>query len=775
MHKKLLFALILCLFSFNTAIFAQNNGDYRTVDFASGSWTDPTMWEIYNAGTTSWESAVTYPSGSSVAVSITGILSEIVYNTSNLNIGTLTVGEGCRLYAGTPTTKSIRLYGNLVCDGVIGDGANNDGISLMVEGNACTISGSGSIDVKQLLKAISNNSTTLNIQNDVTVRGTGTVVYSLKAGYAFNINVAAGATLNIPNGNISIDGPTGTGTGETFGTYTISGTLNVGNTLYLTTNNATNACTFAVASTGVVNTYTVKAPASGLATHVTQLSSGALFNITNGYFEGTGTATNNTYNFNANSVVQYSKAGDQTINFPALIVPNRLKITGSGLKTLSSNITVDGIFELDGSSTFTLGSGITLGYGAAGTLEYTGMAAQNTGYEWSSLNPPYNVKIDNPNGVTLTEAKSIAGTLTFTRGKLNGSAFTLTLGSAGTISGERSGNYFVGKLKTTRTVGTGSSTFGGLGITLAAGSGENLGDVTVTRTSGSAAIVTMTNGSTSIARKWEFTNTGSATFASREIQCSWPIDDDNNKQLNQMRLYSYDSGLLWTDLSGAPTVVSGSDPRVITANLTSFNNKVLTVSDDLNPLPVELASFTAANDNNTVKLNWLTKTEKNNYGFEIERAVVDATGKTSEFTKIGFVNGNGNSNSPKQYQFTDNKTVTGKYAYRLRQIDNDGQFNYSSVIEVAAEKSVNNYSLESNYPNPFNPSTTIRFAVPNTSHVILKVYNSIGEEVVSLVNEVLEKGIYERTFNASSLSSGNYFYSLEADGVKLTKKMLLVK
>jgi hypothetical protein len=191
--------------------------------------------------------------------------------------------------------------------------------------------------------------------------------------------------------------------------------------------------------------------------------------------------------------------------------------------------------------------------------------------------------------------------------------------------------------------------------------------------------------------------------------------------------------------------------------------------NDVNlPLPVELISFTANVFNSSVTLNWSTANEVNNFGFDIERCV------NKIWQKIGFVPGNGNSNSPKEYSYVDRSPVPGgKISFRLKQIDNNGKFKYSDQIEV--EIIPNNYSLRQNYPNPFNPSTTINYSIAKDGAVKLKVYNLIGEEVVTLVNEVKQAGNYNISFNASTLPSGIYFYKLESGNFVNSKKMILLK
>jgi hypothetical protein len=186
---------------------------------------------------------------------------------------------------------------------------------------------------------------------------------------------------------------------------------------------------------------------------------------------------------------------------------------------------------------------------------------------------------------------------------------------------------------------------------------------------------------------------------------------------------------------------------------------------------VELSFFSAIILENGVKLKWRTETEISNYGFEILRST-----QNDEWDVLGFVQGYGNSNSPKNYSFVDENVSSGKYSYRLKQIDTDGQFEYSKVIEVVAGKIPNEIVLEQNYPNPFNPTTTIKFAVAETQKAELKVFDVLGNEVVSLFNGVAEEGIiYELELNGENLSSGIYFYRLETNSKVENRKMLLLK
>jgi len=192
------------------------------------------------------------------------------------------------------------------------------------------------------------------------------------------------------------------------------------------------------------------------------------------------------------------------------------------------------------------------------------------------------------------------------------------------------------------------------------------------------------------------------------------------------------------------------------------------------PLPVELSSFSAILKNGRVVLKWRTETEVNNYGFEIERLQDYKMEKLQDWKNIGFVQGSGNSNSPKDYSFLDEEVLTGKYAYRLKQIDTDGNFEYSKVIEIDLESPVN-FELSQNYPNPFNPSTTIKFSLPETGNVKLTVYNLIGEQIAELINETIDAGVHTVNFDATGLTSGVFIYKIVADDFAQSRKMTLIK
>ncbi|MGB2867716.1 MAG: T9SS type A sorting domain-containing protein [Bacteroidota bacterium] len=188
-------------------------------------------------------------------------------------------------------------------------------------------------------------------------------------------------------------------------------------------------------------------------------------------------------------------------------------------------------------------------------------------------------------------------------------------------------------------------------------------------------------------------------------------------------------------------------------------------------LPVQLTSFTATASRLSAKLQWSTASEVNNYGFDVERRSLGS----SSWTKVGFVAGAGASSAARQYSYID-QAPAGRYAYRLKQINADGSFQYYGNAEVELGLMPKELSLNPNYPNPFNPSTTVEFVVPENGHASLKVYDIVGREVTTLFEGNAEAGrLYRSTFNASHLASGTYISVLHYGSQRVVRKMLLTK
>ncbi|RPI68551.1 MAG: T9SS C-terminal target domain-containing protein, partial [Ignavibacteriales bacterium] len=237
--------------------------------------------------------------------------------------------------------------------------------------------------------------------------------------------------------------------------------------------------------------------------------------------------------------------------------------------------------------------------------------------------------------------------------------------------------------------------------------------------------------------------------------------------------YTSDNGKIWQSLSaGLPSTFF----NFITADVNEmlyighYSEGVYKNDNWFNVVPVELSSFTVSVIDNDVNLNWITSTETNNSGFEIERM----SSSSANWQKIGFAAGSGTTTGNKVYSFKDNNLYPGRYSYRLKQIDYDGSFSYSDDVEI--EISIpDKFTLNQNYPNPFNPVTNISFQIAEPVLVSLKIFDIVGNEITVLINEQKEPGFYNLKFDASELSSGTYFYQLKAGNNILTKKLLLLK
>ena len=188
---------------------------------------------------------------------------------------------------------------------------------------------------------------------------------------------------------------------------------------------------------------------------------------------------------------------------------------------------------------------------------------------------------------------------------------------------------------------------------------------------------------------------------------------------------------------------------------------------DLTALPVELTNFTASKSGKDVSLNWGTASEQNNKGFEVQRS-----NNATSWTKIGFVDGAGNSNTNKSYQFTDVNPAPGKYYYRLKQIDIDGKSKLSNTVQITINNGLA-LELKQNHPNPFNSSTTLSIVLSKNGRVKLTMYDQKGMKVQQLIDANKEAGVYEIQVNRKGLSAGIYYYKLEAEGQSISKKMTI--
>ena len=238
-------------------------------------------------------------------------------------------------------------------------------------------------------------------------------------------------------------------------------------------------------------------------------------------------------------------------------------------------------------------------------------------------------------------------------------------------------------------------------------------------------------------------------------------------------LNTVDGGNTWTsyDCESSRILYSISFPNSLTGFAVGEGGTIIKTINAI--VPVELISFTSSVNNDDVTLNWQTVTETNNQGFGIERSKTQDE-RNEDWENISFVNGSGTTTEPQSYSFADENLSAGKYQYRLKQIDFDGTFEYSNTIEVEINQPTK-FTLDQNFPNPFNPSTNIQYAISSRQFVTLKVFDVLGKEVATLVNEEKSAGSYGVDFNASHLASGIYYYQLRAGDFIETKKMVLLR
>jgi spore germination protein YaaH len=251
---------------------------------------------------------------------------------------------------------------------------------------------------------------------------------------------------------------------------------------------------------------------------------------------------------------------------------------------------------------------------------------------------------------------------------------------------------------------------------------------------------------------------------------------------NDWVLYQWNlQGTGWTSFSGGNGIINGPTITLDAIMFFAPNNSPdwTLFIDDVSyyqhaPLPVELSFFEGKVIDNQVHLFWATVTEKENFGWEIERAEPLKNKDSLEWEKLDFVIGSVSSNSLKHYSFIDRNVSSGIYYYRLKQINLDGSFEYSDKIEIMVKNLKEEIEL-SNYPNPFNSFTIIEFYINKPDRVRLSIFNLLGEEIKVLLDEFKESGKYKINFDADDLSSGVYIYKLEAGSQIVTRKMILLR
>jgi hypothetical protein len=591
----------------------------------------------------------------------------------------------------------------------------------------------------------------------------GTAGHSIKG----NISVLSGQTLNFAPasvGTVNLNGLapqsiSGSGTITTNASSTINinnsngislGTnLLIGGTLAMTQGNIAlggNTITLGLSGTTITTTGTTAASSPSITSVASTAGVVVGMNIS-----GTGIP-----------------AGVTVLAFTANTITLSANATASGTVTLTINsmttITTTGNTTSGSTSIASVGStaGVVLGMGISGAGIPVGTTV--TAFTANTITLSANATATGT-GVTLI-INSLGNTLTYTAGFLTGSGTFARWFATAAISGN-AGLFPMGVGSNNRSLAIGGSPSTGGTISVSYNDASTVSAITFTELA--------------------------QNYVNR-YDANWVVTPSGSYEDPAMTLTIHGDGIPGItsvtdlDLSFASVIASGvwaapsgsTSAPVLTRNGltqgTIVTNPFYIASKNTSPLPVELASFTALAGKNSVELAWNTATEVNNYGFEVERAIHSGLNGLRDWQKIGFVSGNGNSNAPHNYSFTDNSAMFGTYSYRLKQIDRNGNFEYSKEVEAAVTLTPNTMVLGQNYPNPFNPETSIEFAVPATGYTTLKVYNTLGKEIVTLVNGNIEAGVLNQvTFKGSNFPSGLYFYTLRSGSFVDTKKMLMVK
>jgi hypothetical protein len=766
-------------------IFFQNilfsaTGDYRSK--ATGLWSATASWERYNG--TAWVTATQAPTSLDgvitilnthiITVDVSVTVDQVVVNTGgSLHVKSnaiVDVADGSGIDLSVSGTVQIESTGGevTVASGTISFlsgslyehkcNASSIPIASWDANSTCAISGitTTALPVASTNQNFGNFTWTcsnsvmqdfqsVHIQGNLTFSGSNLRIACLNTGQ----NLTIDGNLTLSNGTFDLG-------------YNDHGIVQLILNGDLTHNSGTFTRTY---TTSTVNIVFNKSGSQNC-----RINYGAIINT---YFNWT---------INSGSTVEYltsysedwSVATGRTFTLNGTLNCNGRYLTGTGNFTSASGSTLkvyDGFgITTSGASGQIQVSG-TRTYNAAANYIYTGSSISQGG---AALINAANLTID-ASGYTLALSSnlSVSGNVNLTDGILNLSDKTLTLGSTATLN-ETSVNYATtvttGQITTTRTITSPSSqNIGGMGLLLT--SAANLGSTTLERHHNAVTA----NGHTGIKRWYKITPTNN-TGLNASIVFPYYDHELNGQTEGTFKIYKSENNSTWQSIG---SIVDPPNNTVTSTGINTFS--YFTVSNDANALPVELSSFTVNIVHNNAALCWMTATEVNNNGFEIERLIVSEKksslvyARDEKWCKIGFVEGNGTTNAPKEYSFIDKNIASGKYSYRLKQIDRDGKFEYSKEVEITVNNVPKEFSLEQNYPNPFNPTTAINYQLSAGGFTTLKVFDAIGREAATLVNEVKEAGEYITQFNGTNLAGGVYFIKLQSGEKVQLKKMLLLK
>ena len=517
--------------------------------------------------------------------------------------------------------------------------------------------------------------------------------------------------------------------------------------------------------------------------------------------------------FNSGSTYEHQSTGAPSLsgrtfaNFEMNAAGYNTNSTGTGIFTVENltvtdatnfGINLTGLINIKGNITVASGKSLTFTPASSDSINFIGTSNQFiNGAGTLTFASGTKITLNNSTGLTLNRNVSFQGRFNMYAGDVTTGSNTLTLGSSilnlGTLN--RTSGTIIGNFSRWFAPSTVSNVLFPLGtasnyrpVLISFTSNPfSGGTITVSHTDGtdgSDLAAPFTDGGYAIERRSNMFWTITPSFADGV----YDVSADGNGQtgitdLNNLRLiYSPDG----TTFTAPGTHVTGSGGSVASRSGLAGSvagNFYLGGNSTNNPLPVELDNFVATTIKNEVILDWATGHELNNSGFEIERAVLNPkqnrTDSDLNFQTVAFVPSKGNSNSVQGYKYIDGNLVVGRFAYRLKQMDYNGNHTYFLLNNEIVVTTPNKFTISQNYPNPFNPATTIAYDMPFNGTVKLVVFDNIGREVATLVNGNINAGYYKVAFNASALPSGVYFYKVNAtsgsENFEKVFKMMLVK
>ncbi len=712
---------------------------------ANGNWDDTATWESSEDGNT-WADAASIPSGSeSITITDTVTVNTAVTITGYVKIegdGNFTVGTGSVTFGDGSTYEHARNGGSIP----IATWGNNS--TAVFNAITNTMPGNRSQSFYNIIWDCPDQAGNYNmgfdddtIGGDIIINNTGSSRWYLCGPASLDtVSVTIMGDLILNAGNFAAHG---TGNAATSVTVHLHGNV--------------------VASSG---NFSVARGSQG--------GTGTTDFFVHGDFTLTDVTTQNSNSSGAKFIFAGGTA--QNVNL------TNVEFGGGGLpvQVLSGSTVNLGTSQIGGNGSFIVDAGAGLATGNAGGLD---SALQTTGSKNLSTQGSYtfngstgqitgsmlpltieNLTINNAAGVVLSGNVTVDGILNLISGDLDLNGNIITLGASAALF-EPNNNTVKGasgKITTTRNLGTPSGINpGGIGIEITAD--KDLGTTTIERYHSAP----VGGGNQGILRYYNIQPGQNNSGLNATLKFHYDESELNSIAETDLTLFKSGTGAdnSWVHAGGS---VNPGENYIEISGVESFS--YWAAAGISAPIPVELTSFSAVVQEKRVLINWSTATETQNYGWEIERKST-----ADNWSKIAFVPGKVNSTETSYYSFTDKEVLISKIQYRLKQIDLDGTFTYSSTIEVDVNNVPDNFALHQNYPNPFNPSTTINFDLPEEAFVNLTIFNALGEKVMTLINQKMDQGYYSEILNADNLNSGMYFYRLQVNDLIFTKKMMLIK